>query len=166
MTGNTSTFENACRTLYRSYGIMNRICWQGKLPECRLALSGRMSPHTAACARNAGPGDLRIVFNAAVCRLLNDADFLQIMAHEMIHIFQYAQGRSGGHGRDFRDEQVRLGLILGAVIPPGSPFGYVLFMHGLEELHPAAAVRELAAHRVPGTRYAEYFRSLRERQRP
>ena len=60
MTGNTSTFENACRTLYRSYGIMNRICWQGKLPECRLALSGRMSPHTAACARNAGPGDLRI----------------------------------------------------------------------------------------------------------
>ena len=166
MTENPSTFESACRTLYRSYGIMNRVCWQDRLPASRLALSGRMAPHTAAYAQDAGPGDLRIVFNAETCRLLNDADFLQIMAHEMIHIFQYAQGRRGGHGRDFRNEQVRLGLILGAVIQPDSPFGYVLFMHGLQELHPAAAVRELAAHRVPRTRYAEYFRSLRERTPP
>ena len=166
MTTDIGAWEGACLALYRSYDIMNRICWQGKLPACQLALSFRLAPTTAAYAKNAGRGDLRIVFNARYAPSLSDSDLLQIMAHEMIHIFQYAQGRRGGHGRDFRNEQVRLGLILGAVIPPDSPFGYVLFMHGMEELHPAAAVRELAAHRVPGTRYAEYFRSLRERQRP
>lgn len=148
MTENPSTFESACRTLYRSYGIMNRVCWQGRLPASRLALSGRMAPHTAAYAQDAGPGDLRIVFNAETCRLLNDADFLQIMAHEMIHIRQFSLGGRGGHGKDFQDEQRRLGLILGTAIPGNSPFGYVLFMHGLQMLHPAEAVRSLAG--IPG----------------
>ena len=65
------------------------------------------------------------------------------MAHEMIHIRQFSLGGRGGHGRDFQDEQRRLGLILGTAIPENSPFGYVLFMHGLRDLHPAEAVRSL-----------------------
>jgi len=27
----------------------------------------------------------------------------------MTHIWQYAQGRRGGHGKDFRNEMLRLG---------------------------------------------------------
>ena len=131
--------------LYRSFGVMNRVCWHGALPPCLLTLSFRLSPATLAYAR-AGNGaePPRIVFNAPHCRRLCDADFLQIMAHEMIHIRQFALGGRGGHGRDFQDEQRRLGLVLGRGIPESSPFGYVLFMHGLRGIRPAEAVRMLA----------------------
>ena len=141
-----TTADSARRVLYRSYGVMNRVCWHGALPPCLLTLSFRMSPRTLAYAARAGrAGEYpRIVFNARCCRIMGDADFLQLMAHEMIHIRQFSLGGRGGHGRDFQDEQRRLGLILGAMIPENSPFGYVLFMHGLRMLRPAEAVRMLA----------------------
>ncbi len=139
--------DRARRVLYRSCDILNRVCWQGALPPCLLTLSFRMSPRTMAYARPELRGEYpRIVFNARCCRNMGDADFLQLMAHEMIHIRQFSLGGRGGHGKDFQDEQRRLGLILGAVIPEDSPFGYVLFMHGLRMLHPAEAVRILAAN--------------------
>ena len=139
-----TTADSARRVLYRSYGVMNRVCWHGALPPCLLTLSFRMSPRTMAYAREGtGWESPRIVFNARCCRALGDADFLQLMAHEMIHIRQFSLGGRGGHGRDFQDEQRRLGLILGTAIPENSPFGYVLFMHGLRDLHPAEAVRSL-----------------------
>ena len=141
--------DPARRVLYRSYGIMNRVCWHDALPPCLLTLSFLMSPHTVAYARSGTGGEYpRIVFNARCCRSMGDADLLQIMAHEMIHIRQFSLGGRGGHGKDFQDEQRRLGLILGTAIPGNSPFGYVLFMHGLQMLHPAEAVRSLAG--IPG----------------
>ena len=149
-------FDAACLTLYRSYGILNRICWQGRLPACCLYLSFRMSPCTQAYAQYTGLG-MRIVFNAEVCRRMERAEFLQLFAHEMTHIFQYAQRRRGGHGKDFRDEQRRLGLILGRVIEPSSPFGYALFMHELRQLHPELAMRTLAALRPPRQRFYDFY---------
>jgi len=139
--------------LYASYDIMNRTCWQGKLPPCLLRMSHRMSPHTGAYAQDRGGGQYRIVFNAALCRRIDDPVFLQLMAHEMIHIWQYSRGSRGGHGRDFQDEQRRLGLIQGREISAASPMGYVFFMHDLKNLHPAEAARQLAA--LPEDRRSE-----------
>ena len=151
-------FAGPCLALYDSYEVLNRVCWQGTLPASMLFLSFRLSPRTGAYAQDA-PGGYRIVFNADFCRRLDDAAFLEIMAHEMTHIFQFSRGRRGGHGKDFQDELRRLGLIRGRLIPPASPFGYVLFMHDLKRLHPAETVRSLAALRVSRKDYAAVFRA-------
>ena len=134
--------EFSLSVLYESFVIMNRVCWQGRLPPCLLRMSYRLSPRTLAYAS----ADFRIVFNANYSRCVDDSDFLQTMAHEMIHIWQYTLGRRGGHGRDFKDEQLRLGLVLGREIPSDSPMGYVFFMHRLKNLHPAEAARKIAAY--------------------
>lgn len=156
MTANPE-FDAACLTLYRSYEILNHVCWQGRLPACRLYLSFRMSPCTGAYAQDAGINGKRIVFNAKLCQLLDKPQLLELFAHEMTHIFQFSQGRRGGHGKDFWDEQRRMGLIKGAVIPPSSPFGYVLFMHDLRQLRPELAMRTLAALRPPRKRFHDFF---------
>lgn len=146
--------------LYESFRVMNHVCWQGRLPPCLLRISHRLSPRTGAYAQNRFEGDFRIVFNAGHCQHLDDSAFLQVMAHEMIHIWQFSLGRRGGHGRDFKNEQLRLGLVLGREIPPDSPMGYVFFMHRLKDLHPAEAARRIAGQ--PNRRKCEtdYFRSV------
>ena len=141
--------------LYESFVIMNRVCWQGKLPPCLLRMSYRLSPRTLAYAS----ADFRIVFNANYSRCVDDSGFLQTMAHEMIHIWQYTLGRRGGHGRDFKNEQLRLGLVQGRVIPSDSPMGYVFFMHRLKDLHPADAARKIAAHPNHSKLETAYFHS-------
>ena len=155
-------FEASCQKLYRSYEILNRICWQGQLPASCLYLSCRMSNRTCAYAQNCGGSEkVRIVFNAGICRLLNRAELLQLMTHEMIHIYQFSQGRRGGHGRDFRSEQIRLGLIKDTVIQEKSPFGYVLFMHNLRQLDPDQAMRQLAGLNPPRKLFYDYFTGYR-----
>ena len=152
--------ESSLAILYDSFGVMNRICWQGKLPPCLLRMSTRLSPRTEAYAQNRGWHDFQIVFNAIHCQYIDDSDFLQIMAHEMIHIWQFSLGRRGGHGRDFQIEQLRLGLMLGREIPPISPMGYVFFMHRLKNLHPAEAVRKIIMHRNRREYEAKYFQAV------
>ncbi len=156
MEQNVSDIESSLAALYTSCGIMNRVCWQGRLPPCLLRMSYRLSPRTLAYASN----DFRIVFNAKYSHCADDSDFLQTMAHEMIHIWQYTLGRRGGHGRDFKNEQLRLGLVLGRVIPSDSPMGYVFFMHRLKDLHPAEAARKIAAHPDHGRLETAYFHSI------
>jgi len=155
--GNSITeIESALAVLYDSYRIMNHVCWQGLLPPCLLRMSHQLSSRTLAYAST----DYRIVFNARYSQCVDDLDFLQTMAHEMIHIWQYSLGRRGGHGRDFKDEQLRLGLVLGREIPSDSPMGYVFFMHRLKDLHPAEAAREIAAHRNHRIHETDYFNQL------
>ena len=148
--------ESALAILYESFVIMNRVCWRGSLPPCLLRLSFRLSPRTLAYAST----DFRIVFNAKYSQCVDDSGLLQTMAHEMIHIRQYTLGRRGGHGRDFKEEQLRLGLVQGRVIPSDSPMGFVLFMHRLKELHPAEAVRRLAGLRNRSRYETEYFQAV------
>ena len=152
-----SETECSLAVLYDSMRIMNRICWQGSLPPCMLRMSHRLSPRTGAYAQDRGGGDFRIVFNAVHARYQDDSVFLQIMAHEMIHLWQYSLGRKGGHGRDFCNEQIRLGLIQGREIPQDSPMGYVLFLHRLKELQPAEAARKIAADPAHGRTEINYF---------
>ena len=156
MKGNGSEIGSSLSVLYESFVIMNRVCWQGRLPPCLLRMSYRLSPRTLAYAS----ADFRIVFNANYSRCVDDSGFLQTMAHEMIHIWQYSLGRRGGHGRDFKNEQLRLGLVLGRVIPSDSPMGYVFFMHRLKDLHPVDAARKIAAHPNHGKLETAYFHSI------
>ena len=147
--------------MYESYNIMNRICWQGSLPLCLLRMSQRLSPRVWAYAKKGFGGEChRIVFNATLCYLLDDAGFLQIMAHEMIHIWQFSRGRRGGHGRDFQGEQRRLGLILGQVVPQDSPMGFIFFMHSLKNLHPADAARKIAVYPNHRKYETDYYQSV------
>ena len=157
MTDLDPDFFSACRTLYGSYDILNRVYWQGRLPACGLYLSFRMSPGTVAYAQDAGILGNRIVFNAELCRRMDLAELLQIFAHEMTHVFQFTQHRRGGHGKDFQNEQRRLGLIMGMEIPPMSPFGYALFMHNLRQLRPDSAMRRLAELRPERRRFEAFF---------
>ena len=140
-------------TLYESYSIINRICWQSGLPPCLMRISHRLSYKVGAYAQKRTDYN-RIVFNSKHLRNRCDADFLLIMAHEMIHIWQYSCGRKGGHRRDFLDEQDRLfGISFSPVVMPGSmiprdsPMGYVFFMHEIKNLHPIEAARKIASCR-------------------
>ena len=81
MENEMTEIESSLATLYTSCSIMNRVCWQGRLPPCLLRMSYRLSPRTLAYASN----DFRIVFNAKYSQCVDDSDFLQTMAHEMIH---------------------------------------------------------------------------------
>lgn len=156
MRNDVTEIESSLGVLYASYGIMNRVCWQGRLPPSLLRMSYRLSSRTIAYAAD----DFRIVFNTRYCRDFDDSGFLQVLAHEMIHIRQYSLGRRGGHGRDFKYEQLRLGLVLGREIPSDSPMGYVFFMHQLKNLHPAEAARTLAAHPNRRKFETEYYQIL------
>ena len=159
--GNSITeTESALAVLYDSYRIMNRVCWQGLLPPCLLRMSCRLTPRTLAYAS----ADYRIVFNAKYSQCVDDSVFLQVLAHEMIHIWQYSLGRHGGHGRDFKNEQLRLGLVLGREIPPDSPLGYVFFMHRLKDLHPAEAARRITVNRNHKKYETDYFNQFINRQ--
>ena len=156
MENSITEIESALAVLYDSYRIMNRVCWQGRLPPCLLRMSYRLSLRVGAYASP----KYRIVFNAKYSQCVDDSVFLQIMAHEMIHIWQYSLGRRGGHGRDFKNEQLRLGLVQGRVIPADSPMGYVFFMHRLKDLHPADAARKIAAHPNHSKLESAYFQAI------
>ena len=51
-----------------------------------------------------------ICFNLRNCSRITPESLLSIMLHEMTHIWQYTQGRKGGHGRDFYKEMERIGI--------------------------------------------------------
>ena len=161
MKENVSEIESSLSVLYESFVIMNRVCWQGRLPPCLLRMSYRLSLRIGAYASS----QYRIVFNAKYSQCVDDSVFLQIMAHEMIHIWQYSLGRRGGHGRDFKNEELRLGLVPGGEIPLDSPLGYVFFMHRLKGLHPADAARKIAAHPNRRRLETDYFQAIYRQQK-
>ena len=160
MENSITEIESALAVLYDSYRIMNCVCWQGLLPPCLLRMSYRLSLRVGAYASP----KYRIVFNAKYSQCVDDSVFLQIMAHEMIHIWQYSLGRRGGHGRDFKNEERRLGLDLGEEISSDSPLGYVFFMHRLKDLHPAEAARRIAANRNRKKHETDYFNQVINKQ--
>ena len=123
--------QTAVRNFYVCYDLLNKLCWGGNLPPCQLGFSTRMYRAWA----NAG-ADWKIRFNAPLCARTSDVHILMIMAHEMTHIWQYSQGRCGGHGKDFYAEVERIG-IEGRVqmsTREKSCFAYVLFMYSLKNI--------------------------------
>jgi len=100
------------RELYHAYCMLNRICWGGTLPRCVLAVSGTQRHCWAYASPRCAAGCPLIAVNSTACGQIDNDHFLGILAHEMIHIRQFAQGRRGGHGRDFKKEMLRLGVDL------------------------------------------------------
>ena len=109
-------FEDVYRQLYEIYGICNYYGWGGALPPVALIVNRSTRP-----TRVAGFAQLQAtsvngqVFNAIsitlnICARGQTASFMPILLHEMTHIWQFAQGRRGGHGKDFRNEMLRLGI--------------------------------------------------------
>ncbi len=110
--------------LYRAYYVLNFFCWRERLPRTEIRLY-RQCGFTLAYASKSSPP--RIAFNLFhLGRVdLPNIEFFALLAHEMTHVWQYTEGRRGGHGKDFRDEMRRIGIEerRGFVaILPGSPF--------------------------------------------
>ena len=109
-------FEDVYRQLYEIYGICNYHGWGGVLPPVALILNRSTRPtHVAGYAQPNATSVNGKVFNAIsitlnICARAQTASFIPILLHEMTHIWQFAQGRRGGHGKDFRREMLRLGI--------------------------------------------------------
>ena len=122
-------FEDTYRQLYWYYGLCNSWGWGGALPPVALILNRSTRPtHVAGFAQLHATSVNGQVFNAIsitlnICARAQTASFMPILLHEMTHIWQYAQGHRGGHGKDFRREMLRLGIDeAGQRERVGSPF--------------------------------------------
>ena len=123
--------------LYDCYNILHRICWGGTLIPCEIGFSYRMTRAFAYAAPPWNGKKAKIVFNVNLCSLCSDLHIMMILAHEMTHIWQYAQRRSGGHGKDFYREMERIGIIGKdpMIMTENSAFAYVMFMYSLKNIN-------------------------------
>ena len=140
-------FEDVYRDLYRLYGLCNRQGWSGTLPPVALILNRSRRPtHVAGYATSQatavnGQVYCGISLTLDICARANTSSFIPILLHEMTHVWQFAKGRRGGHGKDFRNEMLRLGIDESehGGIRDGSPA--VRIMREAEQSHPGLAAR-------------------------
>ena len=151
--------SDAYRDFYTCYDLLNRLCWGGTLPPCTLRFSKRMR-RAWGCAS----GDYQISFNAVMCSGTTDVHILMIMAHEMTHIRQFCQGRSGGHGKDFYAEMNRIGIEGKSVMSTreGSCFAYVLFMYAMKNIKLAQSMQLICNSRNDGNFEKYMYECIRE----
>lgn len=81
------------------FDSLNRMHWQGQLPQFRCEWSNRMITTWGVCYRRRKLIRISSIFKA---RPLDE--ILALLCHEMIHI------RYGGHGKRFHQELKRIGL--------------------------------------------------------
>ena len=120
--------EDVYRQLYWYYDVCNQIGWGGSLPPVALILNRsmrttRVSGYAAprATAVNGRVYDA-ISITLSICARGSTASIMTLLLHEMTHIWQFANGRRGGHGADFRNEMLRLGIDESAqLMRDGSP---------------------------------------------
>lgn len=126
--------------LYHGYEAINQACWDGTLPQVVLGCNFPLRrTRVLAFAMNGVSRDStgataplhRIAFNVSPIIGLHDFEtgFWTVFLHEMTHIWQYSQGRRGGHGKDFYAEEKRAGYDEKAkCIQAGSRFASILPM--------------------------------------
>ena len=105
-------FHEVCRNdyleIYHAYRVMNQVCWGGTLPAIPLSFSSHGRRLRAYAASSPS---MKINFNITNCiTTLGDDLILGVLAHEMTHIWQFVNGKHGGHGKDFRNEMLRIGI--------------------------------------------------------
>ncbi|HET7274443.1 MAG TPA: SprT-like domain-containing protein [Longimicrobiaceae bacterium] len=90
--------------LRREYQRINFAFFAGALPDVPIYLSGRMRRRNGhfSCA------PLEIVISRRLCTGAAVGEAEHTLRHEMIHVWQHAQGHKPGHGRDFRQWAKRL----------------------------------------------------------
>jgi len=91
----------------------------------------------------------------------------------MVHVWQFSNGRRGGHGPDFRNELLRIGISEGSMtVLPGTPA--MRAIRSAESTHPEAAAlfRSLIGRTDAGQRaveeaiFREYILARSRRNRP
>ena len=109
-------FEDIYRQLYWYYGLCNSWGWGGALPPVAMLLNrSRRRTRVAGYANPAATAVNGRVYCAIsitlnICARGNTDSLTMLLLHEMTHIWQFASGRRGGHGRDFKKEMLRLGI--------------------------------------------------------
>ena len=123
--------------LFDCFNLLHRICWDCNLLSCEIGFSYRMTRAFAYAAPPWNGKRAKIVFNVRICSLCSDLHIMMILAHEMTHIWQYSQGRRGGHGKDFYREMERIGIVGKdpMVMTENSAFSYVMFMYSLKNIN-------------------------------
>jgi hypothetical protein len=77
---------------------VNDTFFAGELPRVPLYLSGRMRRRNGHFSAD----PLEIVISRRLCEHAEDGEAASTLRHEMIHLWQHAQGLKPGHGPDFR----------------------------------------------------------------
>lgn len=77
---------------------MNEAFFGGRLPDVPLRLSGRMRRRNGHFSAE----PLEIAIARRLCEGAADGEAERTMRHEMIHLWQWVEGRKPGHGADFR----------------------------------------------------------------
>jgi predicted SprT family Zn-dependent metalloprotease len=90
--------------LQAEFDRVNAEHFDGALPRVHLALSGRMTRRNGHFSST----PVEIVISRALCRNALDGEAEKTLRHEMIHLWQFVEGRKPGHGRDFRRWAERL----------------------------------------------------------
>ena len=98
------------RELYYVYCMLNKACWNEALPPCVITISNRLRTCYAYVRSISETNCPLIAINYFECGRVNNDYLIGILSHEMTHIWQFSQGRCGGHGRDFENEMLRVGL--------------------------------------------------------
>lgn len=93
----TQNFVGEYRVLYHAFHQLNRLCWQNRLPLCRIEIYSHRGGRVLACAVNGKPYLIR--FNLPYLAHGDDGGFIAVMAHEMTHIWQYEKGGRADTGR-------------------------------------------------------------------
>lgn len=96
--------------LYCVYRMLNKACWNGALPPSVITISYRLRDCFAYAQPRSEAECPLIAINNYACNRIDNAFLIGLLSHEMTHIWQYTQGRRGGHGRDFEKEMLRVGL--------------------------------------------------------
>lgn len=92
--------------LRREFDRVNEEHFDGVLPGIHIALSGRMKRRNGHFSAE----PLEIVISRRLCVHAADGEAEMTLRHEMIHLWQHTEGRTPGHGADFRACARRIGV--------------------------------------------------------
>ena len=130
---------------YKAFERFNRVVWGGTLPRCVIRFYRGRGGRRLAFAQNSFPP--QISFNLSRCLYLPEEYIWGIMAHEMTHIWQFSQGRAGGHGKDFHSEMLRAGFDeKRGIVLPGTPGNYVFSLNEISPVSLLGALRIIKIH--------------------
>ncbi len=146
ITDNTARQEllfEAYRNFYRAYERFNRIAWSNSLPDCVIRFHSRKNSRNMAFAQGSFPP--QISFNMPRCLYLPESLIWMILGHEMTHIWQYSQGRRGGHGKDFKNEMLRIGIDeKRRMILPDTACNYIFDLNEISPISLYCSLRQIS----------------------
>lgn len=163
-------FVEEYKVLYHAFQQLNCFCWQNRLPLCKLVVFRRGSCYAAdgwACKEKPYH---TIGLNLSYFEYADDKEFMLTLAHEMVHIWQFENGSSGGHMADFKNEMFRIGITyqrcnsFEEYIRSDSPVDYCLNVRRIMRLDSSVAFRQIAQKGCSSQRDQENFEIIRKQQ--